>query len=124
MFARMLRWSDHDTLGRTVAPEVKMISAVSPAFRRRRSDQARLRWDDWPFLPCLLNSDTRQIGRDSRALAIPRIADKHGTRIDDGSDPKQKICGGAIVNRNQHDALERASPHRDEPLGAILRSRS
>ena len=54
-------------------------------------------------------------------LAIHRIADEHGTRLDDGSDPKQKICGGAIVDRHQHDALEQAPPQRDEPLGAILR---
>ena len=53
-------------------------------------------------------------------VAIDRVADEYGARLDDLRHAQEKIGRCAIVDRHQDYPLEQAPPERNDPLGAIL----
>ena len=68
-----------------------------------------------------------QVGqRPHRALRICQrrgvddVAGQDGAGADDLGDPEEKRRRGAIVDRDEDDALEEAPPERDDPLGPVL----
>ena len=39
---------------------------------------------------------------------------------DDRGHAAQKVCGGAVIDRHEHDAAQQASPQRDNPFGPVF----
>jgi hypothetical protein len=93
MLARMFRWVMTTPLGSAVAPEVKMISAVSSPLVSSRGDERRQRASRGGGRP--------QLGEppDGRAGAVPRaerrdvrrVAGEDGPRLDDSRHALEEI---------------------------------
>ena len=52
--------------------------------------------------------------------AVYRIARQNGLGVDDGGDLPQEVGRRAIVDRDEHDALDQRAPQRGDPLGPVL----
>ena len=97
MFARTLRWVMTTPFGSAVAPEVKMISAVSSGgdlrcdgVTRRPSLDRRSQVSEAPDRP-------RRLDR----RAIDDVADEQRARVDDVGDAREERGRGAVVDRER-----------------------
>ena len=116
MFARMFRWVMTTPFGSAVAPDVKMISAVSSAVS---STGAPATGERFRRLGTKIRKSPDSPGRAQR-LAVHDVADQHDSRVDDVGDAQEKGRGRAVVDRDEDDALEQATPERDDPLRPVL----
>ena len=115
MFARTLRWVMTTPLGSAVAPEVKMISAMSS----RVIDDvraARPRASHRQSSSCSFHTGTPAGARERRHV----LADQDQPGRDDRGDARQEIGRGAVVDRHDDDAAQQARPERDDPLRPVL----
>ena len=104
---------DDDALwARPVAPDVKMISAVSSRGRR------------WPWRSewsCQSRSSSGQTFRSRVATRWRHVlADEHHARLDDRGDSREKIGRRTVVDGHCDDALEQAAPQRRNPFRTVL----
>ena len=119
-------------LGSAVAPEVKMISAVSSAVRlpgqvgiatfpgRCRAPNVEIQ----VVLQTTGDLSSRQRPDRARGIGqrcgIDDVAGEDRAGADDLGDAGQKGCRRAVVDGDENDAFEEASPERDDPLGPVL----
>ena len=116
MLASTLRCVMTTPLGSAVAPDVKMISAVSS-----RVTDARRRRCPWR---CQSSSvQAPHVGGPSRRARTPRLPRRSApaARSTMRGDAPQEVGRGAVVDGHGDDALEQAAPERGNPLGPVLR---
>ena len=114
MFASTLRCVMTTPLGSAVAPDVKMISAMSS--RAIATSGARGAPSPLQSSSCSFQTGA-SIGVGERRHVL---ADQHQLRRDDAADAREKIGRRAVVDRHDDDAAQQAAPERDDPFRAVL----
>ena len=113
ILASTLRCVMTTPLGSAVAPDVKMISAVSSRVTDARSTA--------PVASPIQLVQAPHLG--ARAIERGRLdllANQHQPRFDDRGDTPQKVGRRTVVDGNDDDALEQAGPERGNPFRAVF----